>query len=377
MQNLMSRILCYSMLIILTCGCAKKTSQENVRILWPTPPTQPRLEHIGNFSAETDFPRAEGRWDKFLRNLVGDFESESAIINPQDVFVEANLAYVSDSARKNIIVFDFKNCRISQLLNMEFQPDMLGMPLGITADANGNMYLIDAKQHRAIAFTPKGTSFKIIEDKDRLQYPTDIAIDKNGRLFISDNFAHKVFVYTPSGEYLFTIGGQGHAQGQFNKPGGLVFDDQNRLYVADTNNSRIQIFDSDGRFLSTIGHKGHTAYAMSKPVDVAIDSNGNLHILDQDYLALLSYSPEGHALLVTGTGVESTARLGLAKPTSLFIDNNDRIYITDKRNKRLIVWQILNTTYLEKHPITEEDIARLNTYLSQNRAETDSQEGAK
>ena len=166
-------------------------------------------------------------------------------------------------------------------------------------------------------------------------------------------------------EISFDFGGAGSSPGQFNKPQGIAFDSNNQLYVADTDNSRVQIFDHEGNFLRVFGEKVQPA-ALSMPVDVAFDREGHVYILDQDYLSLMTYSSTGSLLLITGSQHQSKGRLGLSKPAALFIDFNDRIYISDTRNSRVTVWQYLNESYLAKKPVTKEDIQKLTAFLEKN-----------
>ena len=342
-----------------------KNPLENVRILWPIPPDKPRLEHIGNIQTEKDFPKSTSHLEKWLQVVTGDINSESAIINPHGILVDNNIAYVSDPAQHNIIVFNFEKRSISPLLNNGHKGGILDTPLGLAMDSKGHLFVADAGKKSILGFASDGRLLFTIGDENRLQRPTDIAFDsKADRLYISDSVAHRIFVYDLKGNYLFDIGGKGDAPGNFIKPSGLAFDLRNRLYVADTGNARIQVFDADGNFIEAIGSRGNTVHYLSKPVDVAFDREEHLYVLDQDFFALLTYSPDGEVLLATGTGSASKGRLGLNQPTSIFIDDNDRIFITDKRNHRFNVWQFLNNEYLTDNPVTEEDISKLKAYMT-------------
>lgn len=362
------RAICCCLFMLSTVGCIKKTPPD-VRILWPPPPNQPRLEFIGNFQAEEDFPDKKNWLERWLLALTGGVDRAGALLNPQDIVVHDNRAYISDPAQKNIIVFDFNDSSISAMLNPNLQAGQLKAPLGLTMSPAGEIFVIDVARKAVSVFSADGKQLRAIRDKMRLQHPSDVAIaPATGRIYISDAFTHKVAVYDKSGSHLFDIGELGAAPGQFNKPGGLAFDDKNRLYVTDTDNARIQVFDHDGNYLRTIGQGGSSSSMLSRPVDIALDRAGHLYVLDQGNLAVFTYSADGDVLLVTGSGKESPGKLGLAKPISIFIDDKNRMYITDIRNRRFNVWQILSPDYLAGNPITDADIKRLDAYRDKNQS---------
>ncbi|PLX81373.1 MAG: hypothetical protein C0615_00030 [Desulfuromonas sp.] len=351
-------ILCY-----LATGCAKPTVDE-VRILWPVPPAQPRMEHIGNYQAEADMPKDESRLQTWLRDVTGNNNEDKALINPHGIHAKAGRVFISDPALDNIMVFDFEKATIEPLINDPF-PIKLERPLGLVMNSVGNFVVVDARLRSIITIDAKGKLIESTTDTERLKRPVDIAINnENGWIYVSDSVTDQIIVYDQGGTYLFAIGGSGTDPGQFRMPHGVAFDSKNHLYVADSLNSRIQIFDQNGKFLKIFGGQKETAHTLSRPIDIAFDQDDNLFILDEGNLSILTYSNEGELLLITSSQHQSKGRLGLAKPASVFIDVQNRLYITDKRNKRLIVWQILNEDYLANAPITAEDISKLKSYLA-------------
>jgi len=351
--------ICGCLFLFFALGCMKKT-EPDLRILWPPPPDQPRLEFIGNFQSAADFPDNKGWLEKWLIEVTGGIERAGALLNPQDIAVYDNRAYISDPALKNIVIFDFNDASISSLLNSDQQAGMLKAPLGLTMNPQGEIFVIDGAQKAVCVFSTDGRQLHEFRDQSRFRNPTDIAIDPaTGRIYISDAVTHKITVYDKSGNHLFDIGRPGVVHGQFKAPSGLAFDNRNRLYVTDTDNARIQVFDPNGNYLKSIGESEGSRSSLTKPVDIALDHEGYLYVLDQGALALFTFSEEGEVLLVTGSGKESSGKLGLANPTSIFIDDQNRIYITDTRNHRFNVWQILSTDQLAGNPTLDESGTRI------------------
>ena len=74
--------------------------------------------------------------------------------------------------------------------------------------------------------------------------------------------------------FLQTLGHDGTANGEFNRPEGLDVDGQGRLYVADSCNHRIQVFSGDGKWLASYGSAGRGKGQLSYPYDVRVDEAG-------------------------------------------------------------------------------------------------------
>jgi len=237
-------------------------------------------------------------------------------------------------------------------------------PRGLDGDSRGNLYVADAAKQSVLVFDPAGNYVAKWQGPDWFLQPVAVAVSEpTSRLYISDAGGHRIVVCDLAGHRLFSFGSQGSEPGEFRDPHGLAFDREGRLYVADTGNARIQVFEADGRFVRQFGSAGTTVNNLQKPWDVAFDQQGYLYVLDQGLRALLICQPTGQVLLATGSKSPSGGRLGFAEPTGLFIDTSDRIFISDRRNKRFAIWQFLNETYLQQHPVSEEDLSRLQKFL--------------
>jgi len=361
-QSLYCKI-CVLVVISLLAGCVQSRESE-VRMLWPLPPDRPRLEFIGSYKTAGDLPHH--RFSRLIESLIGKAGEEPLLIQPRGVFADSKRIYIADEGRRNIIIFDL----VARSTKLMFNEGVLVKPLDMTADQEGNFYIADAGARKVLVFSTAGTLIRSIGSSESLQQPAHLAINQNlNRLYVSDNSLNLIIVYDLSGDRLFSFGGEGSDHGEFLRPQGLIFDRKGRLFVADSGNARIQIFDQDGLYLGEFGNRGTRVNNFIEPTDLALDSAGNLHIIDQGLIALLSYSTEGKVLLATGSGTKSFAPMGLAKPTSLYIDMNDRIFIADLINRRVATWQYLNSSYLKEMPINHAQLNKLERYLNRTAPE--------
>ena len=83
--------------------------------------------------------------------------------------------------------------------------------------------------------------------------PTDVSQAANGDLYISDGYANfRVHVFTSDGQFKFSWGEWGkYRPGEFHNPHGIWVDNKrDQVFVADRDNDRIQIFDLEGNYIT-------------------------------------------------------------------------------------------------------------------------------
>lgn len=338
---------------IILAGCSAKNP--DFRVLWPPPPQTPKMEFLGVYYSERDLHKSDR--DKLIASMIGG-EQGLAFDFPFGIASDSQeKVYVSDSGKKQIHVVDFGKGRISRL-----GVSTAGAPMGITVDSNGNIYVVVAETKNVLVYS---VDHKPLFNfgSDVFEKPTKVALDEErGKIYVTDIKKCTVEVFDLKGNHLSSFGSPGVGDGQLWKPTGLAVDDEGNIYIAENLNARISVFDINGEYLRSFGERRDNIGGFEMPKDIAIDSEGHLHIIDSRKAGILTYSKEGSLLLYTGFGKPTPDVLGFGMPTSIFIDKRDRIFVADLLNKRIAVWQYLNEDYLNRNPITDED---LEAYRSQ------------
>lgn len=91
------------------------------------------------------------------------------------------------------------------------------------------------------------------EDTNYLFYrPCDIAGDSEGNLYVLDAGNHRVQKFDNKGKYLATFGHSGQGPGGFQEPLSIDLDKDGNIYVADWSNCRLEVFSSQGKYLRSI-----------------------------------------------------------------------------------------------------------------------------
>ncbi len=194
----------------------------------------------------------------------------------------------------------------------------------LTVDTNGNLYVCDGRT--IYRLNPEGepvAHYTLAQPgTGRLVHPVDITADRQGNLYVVDEKGHRVLKYSTDGEFLRTFGEYGDRGGQFIAPFRIAaladgtilvadtakylkdfastlpnrLDDPTRHYNGDTRLfryrlRRIQRFTTDGMYtqklLIPFRREVETEVALQLK---GIDGNGNLYYLNPSELIFRKYA---------------------------------------------------------------------------------------
>ncbi|MGC3990877.1 MAG: hypothetical protein QM796_14605 [Chthoniobacteraceae bacterium] len=198
--------------------------------------------------------------------------------------------------------------------SVNFQPpasprgDLLGYPFGIAAGAGGELYAVLTSLHTIEKILPDGTSSILagypgdIGSADgkgeaaAFNLPMGITRDATGNLFVADTRNRTIRKVTPDG-VVTTLAGQPAVAGAkdgsgqdalFSWPVGIAMDASGNLYVADTLNYAVRKVSPNGVVTTFAGklrvpgeRDGMGSDArFGFPVGVAVDPTGNIWVTD-------------------------------------------------------------------------------------------------
>ena len=265
---------------------------------------------------------------------------------------------------------------------------LIDVPLGVAADAEGNLYISDADNFRIRKVDGAGTITTFAGTGEqgfsgdggpatsaRLTAPTGLAIDGRGNLYVADFAA--VRKIDRSGR-ITTVAGTGswvrkpdpeHIKSgprtRFTGEGGkatrarLVADDvavdrHGNLFIADGSGDRVYRVDGDGTIVTvagTVSGRGTrlgdggpaTSAFIDLPAAVDVDRRGNVLIADHHGERIRKVDPRGTITTIAGTGEKgaSAARgpateLNLNDPNGLAVGPPGIVYVADLFNARVV-----------------------------------------
>jgi DNA-binding beta-propeller fold protein YncE len=251
--GLISRFVFVAAMAALFAGCAGPQVKSE-RFFWPPLPDRPRLEWLGAYSSQNDFPK-EG-FAAFMEKVVGG-EEAMTLTKPVDIYSDGKgQVYVADPGLRGVAVFNMAERQMA-MLGGENASNQFTTPVSVTGDSQGQVYVSDADKGRILIFDSNGVLRRFVDMKPHVQRNGGVALDeKRQRMLVVDTREHRIVALDMQGNLLSTIGKRGGEDGEFNFPVAVTLNHQGEIIVADAMNARIQIFDNNGKFLRKFGRRG-------------------------------------------------------------------------------------------------------------------------
>jgi DNA-binding beta-propeller fold protein YncE len=272
----------------------------------------------------------------FSQLIYGDFDN--SLDKPMDVAKIGEFLYVSDTNNKRVQVFDTSGTPVFRFGKEGEGKGEFKFPYGITGDKEGNVYVADLYNGKISIHDQKGKFIKYFETKDKLlKSPAGIRM-VNEKLYVTDVQQNRVYVFNLKGEKLLEIA-SGAAKGDlFKAPNAVVIDKNDNIFVSDSGNQRILEYDKIGKYKRTInGSKdGKGTSVFVNPRGIGIDSRGILYVVNNLSHMVYGYNAKGEEVFTFGTMGDANEQFYL--PNGLYVDENDRVYITDTLNSRVAVY---------------------------------------
>jgi DNA-binding beta-propeller fold protein YncE len=167
-------------------------------------------------------------------------------------------------------------------------------------------------------------------------FPHGATVDREGNLWVTDarggnGRGHQVFKFNPQGKVLMTLGQagvSGSGPNLFDQPTDVVIaPDSGDIFVTDSHrngrNNRVVRFRRDGTFVKEWGTKGSGRGELSEPHTIAMDSRGRLFVGDRENNRIQIFDQDG---------VPLAEWRQFGRPSGIFIDANDIIYVADSES---------------------------------------------
>ncbi len=341
-----------SILTLVLCSCAVRPAAESDKLYWPPPPALPRLVYEATLrnAASLKIPTAETRLQALATNQARD--GEPRLIKPYDVAARQGLVIVSDTTLGVVHVFDLPR---QKLFAIGWRGKVrLVKPLGVTLDAQLNIYVADAGLRRVIKFDRRGHYIASIGQPEDFSRLIDVAVSPvNQQVYALDRGGvdsgrHRVQVYAADGRHLSVIGRRGTGPGQFNHPVQIAVGSDGRIYVLDAGNFRVQVFSPDGRYLTHWGRLGKFPGDFARPRGLAVSQANLVFVTDSAFQNFQIFDEQGQILLAVGEGGGPDLPARYSLPAGIAVDDTNRVYVVDQLRRKLEVFRLLSDDEIEK-----------------------------
>lgn len=258
--------------------------------------------------------------------------------------------YVSDTGNSRLNVYDRDGGLQYTLDNL--QDDATGKsitfpsPYGLAVDNDtGKLYVCDyvvyvldkGGKYLNMLTIPDGVVKPDPNEKARLR-PNEVTV-MDDRVYVTSRDG--IYIWDKNtNQFVDHWGTRGKAAGQFDFPNGIASDPKTgNLFVADTNNWRMVSLTKDGKVRWTLGNQADEKIGSPFHLlrSVAVGADGLVYITDApDRIVVLDQDGK----LVSILGERGTEESKLNFPEGLFISQSGRLFLADRENNRVQVWQL-------------------------------------
>ncbi|NMG32553.1 6-bladed beta-propeller [Aromatoleum evansii] len=326
--------------LLVLAGCAQlpdgdgSVAQPAGPLVFPGPPDEPRFVYERTLTNSTDVV-ADNSDDALRRALTGGQRAGQFMTKPYAVAAHRGRIFVSDSADRNVKVFDIPEGRFFTI--GEEEPGVLAKPLGLDVDSSGRLYVADATQKMIFIYDRDGKFLRKIGGKELFDRISSVTVDPAGKqIYVVDiggvkSENHRVRVFdTATGRHVMDIGKRGTGPGEFNLPRDMAIGLDGRLYVVDGGNFRIQVFNADGSYRESFGTVGRQLGNFARPKEIATDAGGNLYVADAAFGNFQIFNPEGELLMYIGNRSERGGPAQYILPSGIAVDEDGRVFFVDQ-----------------------------------------------
>jgi sugar lactone lactonase YvrE len=241
-------------------------------------------------------------------------------------------------------------------------------PAAIVADANGNFFVADSRNHAIRKITASGAvttfagqlgvagSANGTGTAARFDIPSGLAFDRSGNLFVSDTGNNTIRKITAAGAvttFAGVAGSSGFLDGVaggalFSSPLGLAVWTNGTVFVADSGNhcirkisgGNVSTFAGQPQVWGSADGSGTNAQ-FNSPCGLAFDAHGNLFVCDANNNAIRKITTNGSVTTLVGVAGQDGANDGnlatarFRSPAELAFDQKGNLFIADSFNQTI------------------------------------------
>lgn len=197
-----------------------------------------------------------------------------------------------------------------------FGAGLLIAPHGIYVDSKGNVWVTDYQDNAPLPPGGRG--------RGRGAPPVGPIGPAAG-----STIGHQVWEFSPEGKVLMTLGKAGGAAepDPFFAPNDVIVAKDGSIFVSEghgAGNNLVFKFDKSGKLIKTWGKKGTGPGEFDQPHSLQFDSKGNLYIADRNNNRVQVFDQDGNF---------KTEYYQWSRPSGIFIDKKDNMYSADSESE--------------------------------------------
>ena len=207
-----------------------------------------------------------------------------------------------------------------------FGAGMFIAPHGIYVDKQGNIWITDYQDNAPLPARPEGAA----GGPPAGAAASGRAAARTGPIGPRPGATkgHQVYKFSPDGKLLMTLGKPGGAAepGYFYAPNDVIVAPNGDIFVSEghgAGNNRVLKFSPTGELIKSWGKLGTGPGEFDQPHSLAFDSKGRLYVADRNNNRIQVFDQDGNYI---------SEMRQFSRPSGVFIDKDDNIYVADSES---------------------------------------------
>ena len=346
--------------LLLFTGCASsgeravlrlgiEDAPEGKNLLWPDPPDVPRYQYAGELTGEQNFRRPGEQTRKgvrgFLRWLVGmDGSSVKPVVlqRPQAGVVDSRgRIFVTDASRQAVFVFDEQ---AGELQVWDRAAGTVRLPLARSGVALGRRRADSGRRRRTRpgrASRCEGRAARqhrqrhaAAADRAGARRPSAVCCSSPIRVPTTSRSSPTTALWSARSAGAASATASSTARRTSRSP------PRRAVRHRQSEQPHPGLRTPTGRVpITTFGRAGCIVGNLVRPKGVAADGEGNVYVVEGYYDSLLVFSAEASSCMPIGGTGSATGSFYL--PAGVWVDTNNRVFVADMFNGRVVIFQFL------------------------------------
>lgn len=210
---------------------------------------------------------------------------------------------------------------------------LLKTPDALVVDRRGSVYLLDTGNKRVVWFNQELAPVRDFagqgSETGRLSEPRGLCVDPVDNVWISDCGGKRLIQCNSQLEYAAELEFRDESdEFQLGRPGSLAVTTFGELWVADLDNHRIAVLDQVGQISQLVGDAGSPGGQMYRISKVITDSHDRIYVCDRGNQRVVVYDDRGGLVLEIKHAV-------LLDPVSIALDPDEHIWVLEQDSGKL------------------------------------------